>query len=98
MRQGSREFDVLNTLLFAEKPRLPLRTTIGHTSQDDLRDLEPGLPEADYIQKSDKHSTSSQVEIRQTVGHAGGDSGSHRIDRPGGRINSVVLSKRTGYL
>ena len=80
MRQSSREFDVLYTLLFAEKPRLPLRTTIGHTSQDDLRDLEPGLTEADYIQEGEKHSRSNQIEIRQTVGHTGGDSGSHRTD------------------
>jgi hypothetical protein len=42
-----RSFDMLDTLLLAEDPVLPLGRAVRHAPQDDPRDLQTGLSEAD---------------------------------------------------
>lgn len=41
-----RKLDVLQALLLTEDPLLPFRASIGHASEDDLRDLKARLAEA----------------------------------------------------
>lgn len=50
-----RVLDVLvDDLLVIENPLLPLAAAVLHSSKDDLRDLEPGVPKADYHSGLDK--------------------------------------------
>ena len=39
---------MFDSLLLSKDPFRPARVTIRHSSEDDLRDLEPRLSEADY--------------------------------------------------
>ncbi len=43
----ARKLDVLQALLFAQHPALPVGGAVRHASEDDLRYLEPGVSEAD---------------------------------------------------
>lgn len=42
-------FDVLDALLFGEYPGLPVRISIRHAAQDNLGNLETGVPKTNYL-------------------------------------------------
>ena len=42
----SRKFNMLDRLFLGQDPPLPFLRAVGHASEDDPRDLEPGISEA----------------------------------------------------
>ena len=52
---------MFQTLLFWENPTVPLWRAIRHATQDDLRDLQPGISEAHCVFKEKEVTGSSRI-------------------------------------